>query len=133
MNSTPTRQTSSSNSWSTENARMAFSSSSNNSPGGFVQQVLHVQHQPFLRIQFFILPLHLVEAVGEQHHKVAGRDGGFAGLIRRVFKQAERGLAPAGSVGERLDARWPALHEQRLGMAGVGEAHDWPVCQLATR
>jgi hypothetical protein len=91
--------------------------------GGFLQQVLHVQHQPFLGIQFLILPLYFVKAIGEQHHQITRGEGDFTGLIRRVVEQAERRLAPGGSVDERLDFACGAVEEQWLGMPGVGKTH----------
>ncbi len=39
---------------------------------GFGEQVFHIQHHPLLRIQFLVQPLNFVQAVGEQHQKVAG-------------------------------------------------------------
>ena len=110
-NSMPTRQTSSSNSWSMEKARMVSSSSSNNCPAGLFDEVLHVHHQPLLRIQFLVRALDFVKAVGEQHHEIAGREHGFRGFVRRFFKQSERGLAVAAGVGERLDAIFRAAQQ----------------------
>ena len=86
-----------------------------------VQQAFHIQHEPLLGVKFFVLPLHFVEAIGEEHQKIAGQHRGFGGLVGRVFKEAEGGLAAAAGVGERFDLVFRTANEQGTRMAGVGK------------